>query len=70
MLADPLPALLIDSRAAALALSISARTLWELTARGELQVVRVGRLVRFSPADLATFVAARRQVATPAALAQ
>ena len=45
-------ALLLTSREAAKALSISERTLWTLTKAGLVQVVRIGRAVRYSLADL------------------
>lgn len=55
----PPAALLIDPRAAAALLAISARTLWALTApRGPIPAVRVGRLVRYRPDDLAAWVQA------------
>jgi len=48
--------ILLNSRAAARALSISARTLWAISApRGDLRVVRIGRTVRFDPRDLTAF---------------
>jgi len=37
----------------------SARYAWLLTARGELPIVRIGRLVRVQPEALAAFEAAR-----------
>lgn len=60
MPANPPPApLLIDPRAAAAMLAVSARTLWALTApRGPIPAVRVGRLVRYRPDDLAEWVQA------------
>ena len=42
-------------------LGCSARFAWLLTARGELRIVRIGRLVRVRPEDLAEFEAARVQ---------
>lgn len=51
---------LLTSREAAAALSISPRTLWSLTAAGEIPVVRINRLVRYSPADLEAFAQKRR----------
>ena len=41
-------------------LRLAPRSLWRLIDRGELKVHRFGRAVRISPADLAAFVAARR----------
>jgi excisionase family DNA binding protein len=54
------PKWLINARAAAAALSISARTLWSLTNRGDLPHVRCGRRVLYAPADLAAYIEARR----------
>jgi excisionase family DNA binding protein len=50
------PALLVESREAARLLAVSPRTLWSLTARGDLPCVRIGRAVRYSLADLESFV--------------
>ncbi|MCI0363316.1 MAG: hypothetical protein L0219_05505 [Phycisphaerales bacterium] len=50
--------LLIDARRAAATLSISERTLWDLTKRKAIPgVVYIGRLVRYSVAGLADWVA-------------
>jgi len=60
---DPPPAepLLVNLRAAARLLCMSERTAWTLAKRGELRTVRIGRrMIRFSIADLRTFVAERR----------
>lgn len=57
----PLPMLLLRPADAARALSISPRKLWGLTAEGALPCVRVGRSVRYSPADLAAYVDAQRE---------
>jgi len=51
--------LLLTSREAAEALSISNRTLWEKTApRGPIPVVRIGTSVRYAMEDIAATVAA------------
>lgn len=50
------PALLIDAKAASLALSIGSRRLWELTDCGAIPCRRIGRLVRYSPDELAAWV--------------
>jgi len=47
---------LLTSRQAAEALAISERTLWELTNRGDMPCVRLGRSVRYDPADLKAWV--------------
>lgn len=52
--------LLITAREAADLLSISERTLWQLTNDGRLPAVRFGRTVRYDPADLRAFIAASR----------
>ena len=61
------PRLLLTSRDAARALSISERTLWGLTQpRGPIPVVRVGsRLVRYAVADLEAWIAEQRQRGPP-----
>lgn len=53
---DNPPKLLVDARAAANMLSISLRKLWSMTAGGELRAVRIGRLVRYDPADLRAYI--------------
>lgn len=48
--------LLLTAKEAAKALSICERTLYGLSKRGELRVVRIGRAVRYSIADLETWI--------------
>ena len=48
---------------AARALAISARTLWSLTAAGEIPCLKIGRLVRYDPADLVAWIASRKSTA-------
>jgi excisionase family DNA binding protein len=55
------PVFLLRPREAARALAISERTLWELTRRGEIPHVRLGRAVRYRPADLDAWAEARKQ---------
>jgi len=55
--------ILLKPAEAAEALGISPRHLVTLMQRGEIPVVRVGRLLRFRPEDLAAWAA--RQAATP-----
>lgn len=50
------PPLLLDAKAAAAALSISARTLWTLTNSGTIPCVRIGRAVRYDMRDLVAFI--------------
>ena len=57
---DSVPRLLLTTPQAAEALQISPRTLWALTARGEIPVVRIGRSVRYPASALRTFVEARQ----------
>lgn len=51
-----IPRLLLTSREAAQALSISERKLWELTNRRDIPSVRIGRSVRYRPSDLDDFI--------------
>ena len=53
--AIPASTLLVDSREAARLLNISTRTLWALTARGELLSVRIGRRVLYRVETLNEF---------------
>jgi excisionase family DNA binding protein len=46
------PAMLIDTREAARLLSISPRTLWQLTKQKQVPAVRIGRSVRYRVVDL------------------
>lgn len=52
--------LLIKPSEAAAMLAISARTLWALTASGDLAAVRFGRAVRYDPADLRAWIEAKK----------
>jgi predicted DNA-binding transcriptional regulator AlpA len=53
-------ALLVNSRKAAAALSISEKTLWSRTApRGSIPCVRIGSAVRYSVAALERWIAER-----------
>lgn len=56
-------AMLLSANDAAKALSISTRTLWSLTANGEIPAVRIGRLVRYRPETLRDWLASREQAA-------
>lgn len=57
----PTPALLLDAPAAAAALSISERKLWELKAGGLIPFVKIGRLVRYPVDGLRDWIAAESQ---------
>ena len=48
--------MLLTARETAAALCISERTLWGLTARGEIPSVRIGRSVRYHVADLQQWI--------------
>ena len=50
--------LLIEAKAAAAMLSLGARTLWSLTKCRAVPSHRVGRAVRYSPAELRAWVVA------------
>lgn len=57
-LSPPTDRLLLPAREAAAALAISERTLWSLTNSGAIPSRKIGRSVRYSPADLSAWVAA------------
>jgi excisionase family DNA binding protein len=52
--------LLLTPRQAAAALSISERTLWQLTRDRALPCVRIGRSVRYARNDLLAFIEGRK----------
>mgnify|MGYP001582181443 CR=1 FL=1 len=52
----PNETLLLTSVQAAKALTISARTLWQLTQDGKIRCVRINRLVRYDPQDLLVYI--------------
>lgn len=56
--------LLLSPREAAKTLSICERTLYALTKRGELPVVRIGRAVRYSLDDLKAWIAENSEKAS------
>ena len=51
------PALLVDRHEAARLLAISTRTLWAMTKAGEIDCVRIGKSVRYSPAAIQAWIA-------------
>ena len=55
------PALALRPAAAARALGIGTRLLWELTNRGEIPCVRIGRCVTYPVALLNEWLAARAE---------
>lgn len=42
-------------------LGLHEKTVYDMVARGELPVVRVGRLLRFDPRDMTRWVSARKE---------
>jgi excisionase family DNA binding protein len=57
---ENLDVLLLTAPEAARKLAVSERTLWGLTHRAEIPCVRIGRAVRYDPADLRAWIAARK----------
>jgi excisionase family DNA binding protein len=57
------PKLLWTSREAAAAMNISERTLWTLAHDGQIPVLRIGRCVRYSPADIQAWIVANKSFA-------
>jgi excisionase family DNA binding protein len=58
-------AMLLTALHAAKALAISPRTLWELTHRGEIPCIKIGRAVRYDPEDLRAWINARKERSGP-----
>jgi excisionase family DNA binding protein len=56
----PIARLLLTPREAAASLRISARLLWTLTKSGEISCIRIGKAVRYSPADLQLWITERK----------
>lgn len=52
--------MLLTARQAARSLNLSERTLYSITKRGDLPAVRVGRTVRYDPADLRAWIASAK----------
>jgi excisionase family DNA binding protein len=52
--------LVVDEHQAAQMLGISTRTFWDYRKSGEIPVIRLGRLVRFSVDDLRKFIESKR----------
>ena len=53
--------LLLTVRQAAQRLAIGERTLWELTRRGAIPCVRIGRAVRYAPSDLEAYISRQKE---------
>ena len=63
--AAPAPqTLLLKPVDAATTLSISPRTLWALTDRGQIPCIRIGRAVRYDPRDLTAWIARKKDANT------
>lgn len=61
--------LLLKPAEAAKALSISTRKLWSMTAGREIPCVRIGKAVRYDPADLRAWIESQKMLACAGALA-
>jgi excisionase family DNA binding protein len=48
--------LLLTARQAAKVLNVCEKTLWTLTKNGDIPAVRIGRAVRYDPADLRAWI--------------
>ena len=59
-LGRPPQALLLKPLEAARSLSLSPRTLWDLTKRGEIPCIRIRRLVRYDPHDLTAWISKKK----------
>lgn len=57
------PAMLVDVHEAARLLSVSPRYVQMLASDGTLPCVRLGRLIRFDPQDLARWIERQKQAA-------
>lgn len=55
------PQLLLRPDEAAKALAISPRSLWTRMDCGEIPCIRIGRSVRYDPADLRAWIEARKE---------
>jgi hypothetical protein len=60
-----IPRLLLDARDTAVALSISERTLWGLTKKGEIPCVRILRRVLYDPRALQVWIDGRADNTAP-----
>jgi excisionase family DNA binding protein len=58
------PPQLLTTREIAKRLAVGKRTVERLAASGRLPAVRIGRLIRFKPADLAAFIDGCQAIAT------
>jgi excisionase family DNA binding protein len=58
---ERLTPLLITPRQASAMLSISERTLWTLTKKGDIPVIRIGRAIRYALRDLEGWIEDKKQ---------
>lgn len=58
----PQDRLLLRPREAANLITLSERKLWELTNTGKIRSVRIGRAVRYDPADLREWIERNKQI--------
>ncbi len=65
LLTPVLPVLALRPREAAVALRIGRRLLWEMTNRGEIPCVHIGRRVVYSVDQLKEWLAAKAEGGTP-----
>lgn len=59
---DSPPTCLLTFRQAAKSLGVTERTIYNYVIRGQLTAIKLGRLRRIHPDDLAAFITARREV--------
>lgn len=62
---SPVQPFLLTAREAARVLAVSPRTVWGLTAAGELPCVRIRRAVRYDVNDLRAFIDQRKANVDP-----
>jgi excisionase family DNA binding protein len=55
----------MTSRETAQALCIGERTLWSLTHDGKIPCVRIGRSVRYDPADIRAWIESQKTASAP-----
>lgn len=56
----PSDAGLLTARETAFFMRISLRKLWEITNRREIASVRIGRSLRYAPADISAYIETKR----------
>ena len=58
---NPIPPMLLTLRQTAELLGLSERTVWTLQKREGLRSVKIGKSLRFDPADIRAWIDARKQ---------